>query len=135
MKKSRRNVRRKGPGRIAVALESLSGAAEKAGRSGRTLGARSWLNKRNIFIAAITAVFLFTVFGDKGLIDLYRLGHERDGILAQNRTLEGDNRELEKKIMLLKTDKRYIEHVAKTELGMIHRDEVVYKLEPRPAAE
>ncbi len=73
-------------------------------------------------------VALLAVFGDRGLIDLYRLARERDGIVNYITVLDEKNTEIEKRIKLLKTDERYIELIAKKELGMIGRNEVIYKI-------
>ncbi len=80
-----------------------------------------------MFIALIFAITLLAVFGDKGLTDVWRLKHARDDILKTNRVLEGENRGLEKKIALLKKDKRYIEEIARDELGMIGPNDVIYR--------
>lgn len=95
------------------------------------------IRKRHVFLACLLVVALFAVFGSKGLIDVYRLGKERDGILSFNKLIELENKKLEKEIQLLKTDKRYIEHVAKKELGMIGKNELLYRLpsqSPAPAS-
>ena len=88
------------------------------------------LTKRRIFIALLLIIALFAVLGDKGLIDLYRVRGELDGIQTYNKALEKENREIEKEIALLKGDRRYIEHIAKKELGMIMKNEVIYKIRP-----
>ena len=85
------------------------------------------MKKWHLFGAAIVIIAAVAVFGDNGLIDLKRFKKERDGIISYNSALEKENVELEKKIALLKTDERYIEYVAKRELGMIGKDEVIYK--------
>lgn len=92
----------------------------------------SGLKKLHIFIICIILVAVFAAFGSKGLVDVYRLKKERDAMLGYNKSIELQNRQLEKEIGLLRTDKQYIEHVAKNELGLIGRNEVIYKL-PRPA--
>lgn len=74
-------------------------------------------------------VALLAVFGDRGLIDLYRLSNERDGIVNYIAVLDEKNVELKRRTELLKSDKRYIELIAKKELGMISRNEVIYKLQ------
>lgn len=87
--------------------------------------------------AGIVSVAGLAVFGDKGVLDLYHLRNERDGILSYNRSLEAENKRLEREIRLLETDKRYIGQIARKELGKLGRNEVVYKLpeqEPAPAA-
>lgn len=89
------------------------------------------LKKRHILIMGMLAIGAFAIFGNNGLITVYKLRKERDGILAYNRSVEKENRDLERRITLLKTDKRYIEHIAKKELGMIGRNEVVYRIDPQ----
>ncbi len=69
------------------------------------------------------------VFGNNGLYDVYRLRKERDNILRQNKSIEEENNVLEEEIRLLKTDKRYVGYIARKELGMIGKREVVYKIE------
>ncbi len=73
-------------------------------------------------------IALLAVFGDRGLIDLHRLAAERDGIVNYITVLDEKNAELQRRTALLKTDKRYIELIAKKELGMIGRNEVIYKI-------
>ena len=74
-------------------------------------------------------IALLAVFGDRGLIDLYKLAAERDGIVNYIAVLDEKNAELQRRTALLKTDKRYIELIAKKELGMIGRNEVIYKIQ------
>ena len=69
------------------------------------------------------------VFGDNGVLDVFRLRKERDGILSYNRSLEDENKKLEESLELLKTDRRYIGSIARKELGMIGKNEVVYRFE------
>lgn len=89
------------------------------------------IRKIHVFAAVALAIGLVAVFGDKGLLDLYNLRKERDNIVADNTFLESENRGLEEKIALLKTDKRYIGQIARKELGMLGKDEVVYRLEEK----
>lgn len=85
--------------------------------------------KRLILVAVLAVVAGFAVFGDKGLIDVWRLTNERDGIRTQNRALAKENRRLEAEIARLKTDRRFVTHIARKELGMIGKNEVIYRLE------
>lgn len=90
-------------------------------------GSKGW-QKKYIFAGVFLLIAGFAVFGDKGLLDVYRLKSERDGIISFNMELEAENRTLEQSIRLLETDKRYIGFIARKELGMIGRNEVVYKV-------
>ncbi|MFQ5480065.1 MAG: septum formation initiator family protein [Thermodesulfobacteriota bacterium] len=83
----------------------------------------------HLFIVLIFAIALFAVFGDRGLTDVLRIKGERDQLLETNYGLKAKNKVLERKIALLKKDKRYIGEIARDELGMIGRDEVIYRFE------
>lgn len=88
------------------------------------------LKRKYVLLAVLILVAVVTVFGDKGIYELYKVRQERDGILAFNHSLESENRELEKQIRLLETDKKYIGQIARKELGKLGRNELVYKIEP-----
>lgn len=80
------------------------------------------------FIVFIVAVGIMAIFGDKGLVEAYGLKKERDSIVAHIEELEEDNRFLEEDVDLLKTDNRYVEMVARKELGLVGKDEIIYML-------
>lgn len=111
-----------------MTFRALSVKPYKVKRAGRKYFEGS-NKKKYVFVAAILAITAVAVFGDKGLIDVWRLRKERDGIISFNKPLEKTNRGLEKEIELLKTDRRYVEYIAKKELGMIGKNEAVYKIE------
>jgi cell division protein FtsB len=81
-----------------------------------------------IFIFFIVAVSIVAVFGDGGLVEAYGLKKERDSIVAHIEHLKGENSLLEDEIDLLKNDKRYVEMVARKDLGMVGKDEIIYML-------
>lgn len=93
------------------------------------------LKKKHVMLLAVVLfVGIAAVFGDKGVLELYRLKQERNGILAYNASLERENAELAEKIKLLGNDKRYIGQIARKELGKLGKNEVVYRIE-RPRRE
>ena len=66
-------------------------------------------------------------FGNRGLVDNY-LTRERLAVLRKsNQELTLNNLELKKKIILLRGDLPYIEMVARNELGMIKKGDLVYR--------
>jgi len=81
------------------------------------------------FAASMLAIIVFAAVGKNGFIDVYRYKKERDRIVFLNKTVEEENKRLTEEIRLLKTDKRYVANLARTELGMLGRDEVIYKIE------
>ncbi|MBE7414023.1 MAG: septum formation initiator family protein [Deltaproteobacteria bacterium] len=89
--------------------------------------------KRLILLVAVLFFGVVAIFGEKGLIELYRVNKELSGILAYNKSLEKENREIEEKIRLLESDRRYIGQIAREELGKLGRNEVIYRIE-EPAA-
>ena len=84
--------------------------------------------KKYAVLTAALGLAVYAVFGNGEIIDLLSAQKERDTVLAEIKQIEADNAELEEKIKLLKTDNRYVAHVARIELGMIGKDEIVYKV-------
>ena len=88
--------------------------------------------KQNILIAlAILGVFtllLFIIFGDNGLADLHLLKTERNALVENNRNLSLENRSLYREIDRLKHDPAFVESVARQELGVIGKEEVILKM-------
>lgn len=77
-------------------------------------------------------VFLFLMallitFGNKGLVDNYLMSKRLNQIELLNNSVAAENSELRKKIVLLRSDLVYIESVARNELGMVKKGDVVYR--------
>ena len=85
--------------------------------------------KNLIFFCILTlfSMLLFILFSDKGLSDLFKLKSERDRLMNQNVQLKKENDTLYRTIERLRNDPEYIESVARKELGMIKKDEVILK--------
>jgi len=71
---------------------------------------------------------MFILFSENGLSDLNRLKAERDGLLKKNAELIQQNLSLYREIERLKNDPEYVGNVARKELGVIGKDEVVIKV-------
>ena len=92
---------------------------------------RGW-NKKKYFISLslfVAIVGLLTIFGDRGLIRVYKLSKERDSIKNYNEKIKAENTAMKEEMELLKTDDKYIELIARKELGMVGRNELVYQFE------
>ena len=61
------------------------------------------------------------------LATLFRDGQDRQAYLVRIRKLERDNRELWEEIERLRSDEKYIESVARRELGLLRNDEILYR--------
>jgi cell division protein FtsB len=92
--------------------------------------------KQNIFISV--AVFLlcsllfFIIFSEHGLVDLSMLKKERDQLAEKSELLSRENLSLSAEIDRLQHDPKYIENIARQELGMVGRDELILKPQSSP---
>ena len=79
-------------------------------------------------IIVLFSLLMFTLFGENGLADLFRLKTQKDILLKKNDELIRENLSLYREIERLKNDPEYVENVARNELGVIGKDEVVIKV-------
>ena len=76
-----------------------------------------------LFLILMGSVILF---GSRGIVDNYRLDQKLLDIRKSNGELVVKNDALKKEIHLLRNDMRYIEKVARDELGMVRQNDRVY---------
>ena len=81
----------------------------------------------SVAVVAIFSMLLLIVFGDNGVADLHLLKNRRDNLIEKNDALARENIHLYRQIERLKNDPGYIENIARQELGMIGKDEVILK--------
>lgn len=79
-------------------------------------------------VAFLFLMTLLIAFGNRGVVDNYFMGKRLSQIRAENNDLATQNKELAKKIILLRSDPTYIESIARNELGMVKKGDVVYRL-------
>lgn len=77
-----------------------------------------------LFLILMGSVILF---GNRGILDNDRLDQKLLDIQKSNGELVVKNDALKKEILLLRNDMRYIEKVARDELGMVRRNDRVYR--------
>ena len=80
-----------------------------------------------ICILGLLGLLGLIVFGDNGLLDLQRLRHEKTRLEGQNRQITQKNLSLYEEINRLKDDPHYIENVARQDLGMIGKEDVILR--------
>ena len=91
------------------------------------------MKKRSILLLILSLFLilgLLTFFGDKGILHLLRLRKEMSRIQEDNRKIEAENRNLREEVKRLQNEKRYIEEIARKELGMVKEGEVIYRFDP-----
>jgi cell division protein FtsB/cell division protein DivIC len=72
---------------------------------------------------------LLTFFGEKGILQLLRLQKELVRIEEKNMKLDDENQKLREEVKHLQNDKRYIEEIARKELGMVKEGEIIYQFD------
>ena len=81
---------------------------------------------RYLIVIVLFMGFLIT-FGNRGLVDNYMMRKKLLALKKLNCEIYRDNRELKKTITLLRSDLSYIETVARNELGMVKKGDIVYR--------
>ncbi len=90
------------------------------------------MRKRRILIFLVVLLFILgslTFFGEKGILNLLRLRKEVVRIKEINSKLEEENQKLKEEVKRLQNDKRYIEEIARKELGMVKEREIIYRFD------
>ncbi|MBP9014263.1 MAG: septum formation initiator family protein [Smithella sp.] len=78
-----------------------------------------------IFFLLFMAVLI--TFGNRGLVDNYLMSKRLADLKLQTIKITAENNELKRKILLLRNDINYIEMIARNELGMVRKGDVVYR--------
>ena len=85
--------------------------------------------KLKFFIPAVFAILisLIVVFSIEGIIKVYKLKAAKSKLADNLIYLKKDNAKIRRQIYDLKHNKQYISELARQELGMIKRGEIVFK--------
>lgn len=101
--------------------------ADNEGQANRSGGGRLRLWP----FALIAVVMGFALFGDRGVVHMLQL-HTRMADLQEDlAAIEQQNSALQDEIQALRSDRLTIEQIARTELGMVREDELVFQFSPR----
>lgn len=69
----------------------------------------------------------FAFFGDRGILRALQASRQRAALQEEVKQREASNAELRQEIESLRNDRRYLEAIARKELGMVKDDELVYQ--------
>ena len=84
----------------------------------------------NLWPLALVALILgFALFGDRGIVHMLKLSGQKTVLSQKLVDFETQNEELRVEIAALRSDRRYIERIARTELGMVRDDELVFQFD------
>lgn len=81
----------------------------------------------SIAVLLLIALFFFIIVSEHGLADLRIIKKERDSLVENNKRFTRENLTIGVEIDRLKHDPAYIESIARQELGMIGKDEIILK--------
>ncbi|MFZ2634574.1 MAG: septum formation initiator family protein [Desulfosalsimonadaceae bacterium] len=81
----------------------------------------------------IAAYFFLVIRGDKGWNELNAMKLEVNTLKAQNEAISKKNTELQQKVNRLKNDPGFLEDIARQELKVIAKDEIVFKFKKEEA--
>lgn len=80
-----------------------------------------------ITAAVILFLLFFTVFGERGVLRIYELNREKREIAKSIEGLQLENENLKREIEALKSDRRYLESIARKDFGLVRPNETVYQ--------
>jgi cell division protein FtsB len=78
-------------------------------------------------LALLLFAAFFAIFGNKGLVGYFHLKEEVVALKEENKLIQAKNDALKKNISLLRNDLKYIEMVARNDLGMVKKGDLVYQ--------
>ena len=78
---------------------------------------------------AIISLFFLIIMSDNGLVDLNTFKKQHEALVKENEKIQREITSLSTEIDRAKNDPVYIEAVARQELGMIGKDEVLLKFD------
>lgn len=78
----------------------------------------------------VSAMAFFILFGGRDVVQIYQLRTEWDKIKAANTRLGEENQKLAEQIKRMKNSKEEVEKIAREELGLVKKGEIIYHFEP-----
>ena len=87
------------------------------------------MKKYIIFFLIIFILFIgyFAIFGKNGLIQARKLKKEKEKISQTINNIKKENSKLIDEIDKLRSNDKYIEEIARKELGLVKKDELIYR--------
>ena len=74
------------------------------------------------------------IFSQHGLVRLYQLELEKQEVIHRINLLKRENQALLREIQRLRTDPDYIESIAREELGLVKKNDLIIRFSDEPSA-
>ncbi len=81
----------------------------------------------------ILFILFFTVFGKQGVLRIHHLAQEKEDIRKKAAQIQAENEQLKREIEALKSDRRYLESIARKEFGLVRPNEIIYQFSGKTA--
>lgn len=78
-------------------------------------------------VVFIFVMSMLIIFGKRGLVDNYAMKERLMTLKKGNQDISLENNELSKKVILLRGDLQYLEMLARNELGMVRKGDLIYR--------
>ena len=78
-------------------------------------------------LALVVLILGFALFGERGILHMLKLSGQKASLSDKLTEFETQNEQLRIEIAALRSDRHYIERIARTELGMVRDDELVFQ--------
>lgn len=91
-------------------------------------------NANAFLIAALAMLLLQDIFGNHGVLAMFRSQKQAAEIRKQIDELDAENRKLQDRVKSLKTDPAAIERIAREEMGLARPGEYIFKIPPKQPA-
>ena len=75
----------------------------------------------------LVTLSVFTIFGERGALHLWRLGQEKKRLEEKHFLLQKENEILRERIYRLRHDDGYLERIAREELNLVRPGEITYR--------
>lgn len=98
---------------------------------------KSWLKNRGpvlIVGGMVLLALLYSVFGEVGIIRALDLRAKEKQLIAENAKLREQNEQLRQEVENLRSNPSYIEEIARRELGLMGKKEIVIPLDRKKDA-
>lgn len=87
-----------------------------------------------LLLMIIVLITYYTVFGKRGILEVRKLERTLEEAKAKTEEVKQENERLKQEIERLQSDAQYIEKLARQELGLARKDEMIYKkVSPGPS--
>lgn len=75
----------------------------------------------------LLGMLALAIGGEEGFVTMWRMEREVEGLAEEVRTMEQENRDLQREVWRLQHDMAYVERLARQELGFVRRGEIVFE--------